>query len=59
MKHNLLGMSLEELEAFFISIKEKPFRSKQVFQWIHQKGESDFHKMTNLSKDLQSKLSEL
>ena len=59
MKHNLLGMSLEELEAFFISIKEKPFRSKQVFQWIHQKGESDFHKMTNLSKDLQLKLSEL
>jgi len=59
MKHNLLGMSLEELEEFFISIKEKPFRSKQVFQWIHQKGESDFHKMTNLSKDLQSKLSEL
>ena len=59
MKHNLLGMSLEELEAFFISIKEKSFRSKQVFQWIHQKGESDFHKMTNLSKDLQSKLSEL
>ena len=59
MKHNLLGMNLEELEAFFISIKEKPFRSKQVFQWIHQKGESDFHKMTNLSKDLQSKLSEL
>ena len=58
MKHNLLGMSLEELEAFFISIKEKPFRSKQVFQWIHQKGESDFHKMTNLSKDLQSKLYE-
>ena len=59
MKHNLLGMSLEELETFFVSIKEKPFRSKQVFQWIHQKGESDFHKMTNLSKDLQSKLSEL
>ncbi len=59
MKHNLLGMSLEELELFFTSIEEKSFRSKQVFQWIHQKGESDFYKMTNLSKDLQAKLSEL
>lgn len=59
MKQNLLGMQLKELETFFISINERPFRSKQVFQWVHQKGASEFSEMTNLSKELQSKLNEL
>ena len=31
MKHNLLGMSLEELEAFFISIKEKSLGQSKFF----------------------------
>ena len=56
MKNNLLGMSLTNMEDFFISIGEKPYRAKQVFQWIHQKGISDFSKMTNLSKELQKML---
>ena len=56
MKNNLLGMSLSNMEDFFISIGEKPYRAKQVFQWIHQKGISDFSKMTNLSKELQKML---
>ena len=57
MKNNLLGMSLSNMEDFFISIGQKPYRAKQVFQWIHQKGISDFSKMTNLSKELQKTLS--
>ena len=56
MKENLLGMSLQEMEKFFISMDEKTYRAKQVFQWIHQKGVSDFCEMTNLSKSLQAVL---
>ena len=56
MKENLLGMSLQEMEKFFISMDEKTYRAKQVFQWIHQKGVSDFCEMTNLSKSLQAAL---
>ena len=56
MKTNLLGMSLDAMEKFFVSLGEKPYRARQVFQWIHQKGVSDFCEMTNLSKSLQAAL---
>ena len=58
MKVNLIGLNQKDLEKFFLSLGEKSFRSKQVYQWIHQKGVSDFHAMTNISKELQEKLSE-
>ena len=57
MKVNLIGLNQNDLEKFFLSLGEKSFRSKQVYQWIHQKGVSDFHAMTNISKELQEKLS--
>ena len=53
---NLLGLNQMKLEDFFISIDEKPFRAVQVLKWIHQRGISDFSQMTDLSKDLRTKL---
>ena len=53
---NLLGLNQKKLEDFFISIDEKPFRAVQVLKWIHQRGISDFSQMTDLSKDLRTKL---
>ena len=53
---NLLGLNQKKLEDFFISIGEKPFRAVQVLKWIHQRGISDFSQMTDLSKDLRTKL---
>ncbi len=49
-KINLLGMSKDELAAFFVSIGEKPFRATQVMKWIYQFGVTDFFEMTNISK---------
>ena len=37
---------------------EKSFRAKQLWQWIYFRGETDFDKMSNLSKDLRAKLKE-
>ena len=37
---------------------EKAFRAKQLWQWIYFRGETDFDKMSNLSKDLRAKLKE-
>ena len=53
---NLLGLNQKNLEKFFISIEEKPFRAVQVMKWIHQRGISDFSQMTDLSKELREKL---
>jgi len=55
-KLNLLGLNKKELEKFFISIDEKPFRAKQIIKWVHQRGVSDFSEMTDISKDLRTKL---
>ena len=58
-KINLLGLSASRLSEFFEEIGEKKFRATQIIKWIHQEGECDFQKMTNLSKDLRNKLDEI
>jgi 23S rRNA (adenine2503-C2)-methyltransferase len=56
---NLLGLDLPGLEAFFVELGEKPFRARQLLQWIHQYRVTDFAEMTNLSKSLREKLQNL
>jgi 23S rRNA (adenine2503-C2)-methyltransferase len=55
MKIALSSMQKTELAE---TLAVKPFQGRQLFQWIHKKGEFDFGAMTNLSKDLRAKLSE-
>jgi len=55
-KVNLLGLSRSKMLDFFASHGEKPFRAKQVMQWIHQYGVTDFDDMSNISKALRAKL---
>jgi 23S rRNA (adenine2503-C2)-methyltransferase len=57
MKTNLKNMSVKELEIFFETIGEKKFRAKQVFSWLF-KGVYEFEDMTDLSKELRTKLEE-
>jgi 23S rRNA (adenine2503-C2)-methyltransferase len=45
------------MELFFAEHGEKSFRASQLLKWIHQQGEVDFQKMTNISKSLRDKLS--
>ncbi|WP_438970349.1 23S rRNA (adenine(2503)-C(2))-methyltransferase RlmN, partial [Methylophaga sp.] len=56
---NLLGLDLNGLEAFFVELGEKPFRARQLLQWIHKYRVIDFAEMTNLSKALREKLQTL
>jgi 23S rRNA (adenine2503-C2)-methyltransferase len=56
MAVNLLDFDLEGLAAYCESLGEKRFRAVQLYRWIHQKGESDFEKMSDLAKSLRSKL---
>lgn len=58
MTKELIGLSKEELVSELEAIGEKPFRAKQLWQWIYFRGETDFDKMSNLSKDLRAKLKE-
>jgi len=58
-KVNLLNFSRADMEVFFAEMGEKPFRAKQVIQWLHQYGVDRFDAMTNLSKALRAKLEEV
>ncbi len=58
-KINLKSLSRVELESFCTDMGLKRFRSDQLFQWMYQKDVRNFDEMTNLSKDLRQKLSEV
>lgn len=53
---NLLGLDRDGLERFFEAQGEKPFRARQVLQWMHQRGEGDFGKMSDLARSLRDGL---
>lgn len=58
-KTDLKSLSKEELKEFCKELGLPRFRADQIFQWLYQKGASSFDEMTNLSKDLRSKLDEV
>ncbi|MEM8548815.1 MAG: 23S rRNA (adenine(2503)-C(2))-methyltransferase RlmN [Pseudomonadota bacterium] len=53
---NLLGTPRAALEAWFEVRGHKPFRARQVLQWVHQRHERDVQAMTDLSKTLRGQL---
>lgn len=55
----LIGLDRNDLLLEMENIDEKPFRVKQLWHWLYNKGETDFEKMTSLSKPLQQKLKSL
>ena len=58
-KINLLNLSADGLRALFVDLDEKPFRATQVLKWIHQFGADNFDDMTNVSKALRERLTEI
>jgi 23S rRNA (adenine2503-C2)-methyltransferase len=56
MPVNLLDFDSERLTDFFARIGEKPYRARQVMRWIHQSGEAEFGRMSDLAKDLRANL---
>jgi 23S rRNA (adenine2503-C2)-methyltransferase len=55
-KINLLGLDRKGMEAFCVSLGEKPYRATQLLKWIHFQGSHDIHSMSNLSKTLREKI---
>lgn len=58
MKTNLLGHDAAALEGYFAEHGEKPFRARQLMRWIHQSGETDFTRMSDLARGLRAKLAQ-
>lgn len=58
MKKDIKSFNIEELEQEMIHLGDKAFRAKQIYQWIHAKLVEDFEEMSNISKNLRTRLSE-
>lgn len=56
---NLLDLDEAGLRSFFESIGEQPFRAEQILKWVYHQQVIDFAEMTNLSKDLRTRLQEI
>lgn len=55
---NIRNLSLPELEQYFETLGEKKFRAKQVYEWLWTRQAHKFDEMTNLSKELRTKLTD-
>ena len=57
MKHDILSMSLGELEGLIISLGEPKFRAKQIYSWLLRGIWGD--EMSNVPKKLREKLEDV
>lgn len=55
-KKDLLGLSLASLAAEMVSLGEKPFRARQIFEWVYKHRVEDFGRMNNITKPLRERL---
>lgn len=58
-KTDLKALTKSQLLEFCEELGLPKFRANQIFQWLYQKGASSFEEMTNLSKELRTKLDEV
>jgi 23S rRNA (adenine2503-C2)-methyltransferase len=53
---NLLGLPRPALEAFVGQLGSKPFRARQLMNWIYKRGTGSFTEMTDLARELRARL---
>lgn len=55
-RRNLLGLTRAEMTEAFAPYGIKPFRVKQIWNWMYRNGVSDFAAMSNIGKETQALL---
>jgi 23S rRNA (adenine2503-C2)-methyltransferase len=53
---NLLGLPRPALEAFVAELGSKPFRARQLMNWVYKRGIGSFAEMTDLAKEFRARL---
>jgi 23S rRNA (adenine2503-C2)-methyltransferase len=57
-RKNLVGLSRDEMLEEVKSVGLEPFRAKQLWKWVYNRGATDFAQMTDLAKPVREKLAE-
>jgi 23S rRNA (adenine2503-C2)-methyltransferase len=55
-RHDLAEMELGEVEQTLDTMGHPRFHARQLFQWLHKRGVTDFGDMTDLGRDLRASL---
>ena len=55
---DLRSLNEEELKSLAVELGQKPFRGKQLFEWIHRKQIRSIDEMTNLPASFRDLLKE-
>jgi 23S rRNA (adenine2503-C2)-methyltransferase len=55
---NLLGLPRAELEQWCEGLGSKPYRARQLMNWLYKRGVDRFEDMTDLAKDFRAVLAE-
>lgn len=58
-KEDLYNLSLSELTDFITNAGEKPYRAKQLYRWLYEKGITDIDAMTDIPEKSRKTLNEI
>ena len=53
---NIYGLTLKDLEEFFLSIGSRKFHALQLFSWLYEKRIESYDEITNIKKDILDKI---
>ncbi len=53
---NIYGLTLEEMEAYFLANDSKKFHALQLFGWLYEKRVESFDEITNIKKEMLDKI---
>lgn len=56
VKQELLGLDIQDLEKYLLSMGEPRFRANQIYTWIYRQQVSSFHNMSNIPQELRTSL---
>lgn len=54
--NNIYGLTLEELEDYFLKNGSKKFHALQLFEWLYDKRVESYAEMSNIKKDILDKI---
>ena len=55
-RQDIRKATLEDIQAYCEARSWAPFRARQIYEWVWQKGSTSFDEMSNLSKDMRHEL---
>lgn len=49
---NIYGLTIEEMEEYFLEIGSKKFHAEQLFSWLYEKRIESYEEVTNIKKEV-------